>query len=81
MGSSHLIPLQAVERQLRLKTQPKGRQADPDSLMAVRKLLGQQPRRRDLLIEHLHKIQDAFGHLSDRHLEIGRASCRERVWR
>ena len=50
MGSSHLIPLQTVERQLRLKTQPKGRQADPDALMAVRKLLGQQPRRRDLLI-------------------------------
>ena len=68
MGSSHLIPLQTVERQLRLKTQPKGRQADPDSLAAVRKLLGQLPRRRDLLIEHLHKIQDAFGHLSDRHL-------------
>ena len=68
MGSSHIIPLQTVERQIRLKTQPKGRQADPEALAAVRKLLGSAPRRRDLLIEHLHKIQDAFGHLSDVHL-------------
>ena len=68
MGSSHIITLQAVERQIRLKTQPKGRQADPAALAAVRRLLGSAPRRRDLLIEHLHKIQDAFGHLSDAHL-------------
>ena len=68
MGSSHLIPLQAVERQLRLKTGPKGRQADDMSLAEVRGLLGAAPRRRDLLIEHLHKLQDAFGHLSSRHL-------------
>ena len=68
MGSSHVIPLQAVERQLRLKTGPKGRQADDVSLAEVRALLGNVPRRRDLLIEHLHKIQDAFGHLASRHL-------------
>ncbi len=72
MGSSHLIPhvipLQAVERQLRLKTAPKGRQADDTSLAEVRSLLGTAPRRRDLLIEHLHKLQDAFGHLASRHL-------------
>ena len=72
MGSSHLIPhvipLQAVERQLRLKTAPKGRQADDTSLAEVCSLLGTAPRRRDLLIEHLHKLQDAFGHLASRHL-------------
>ncbi len=68
MGSVHIIPLQAVERQLTLKTQPKGRQADPEALADVRRLLGTAPRRRDLLIEHLHKVQDAHGHLSDRHL-------------
>ena len=68
MGSSHSIPLQAVERQLRLRTQPKGRQADPQALADVQHLLGAASRRRDLLIEHLHKIQDAHGHLSDRHL-------------
>ena len=68
MGSSHRIPLQAVERQLQLKTRPKGRQADEQSLADVRRLLGAVPRRRDLLIEHLHKIQDAYGQLADRHL-------------
>ena len=68
MSSSHHIPLQAVERQLRLKTGPKGRQADETSLAEVRALLGGAPRRRDLLIEHLHKLQDAFGHLASRHL-------------
>ncbi len=68
MGSSHSIPLQAVEQQLRLKTKPKGRQADEQSVADVRKLLGNAPRRRDLLIEHLHKVQDAFGHVADRHM-------------
>ena len=68
MGSSHSIPLQAVEQQLRLKSKPKGRQADELSVAEVRQLLGDAPRRRDLLIEHLHKVQDAFGHLADRHL-------------
>ena len=31
-------------------------------------LLGDESRQRDLLIEHLHKIQDRFGHLSSAHL-------------
>ena len=31
-------------------------------------MLGPRPRRRDLLIEHLHLVQDHFGHLSARHL-------------
>jgi formate dehydrogenase len=34
----------------------------------VRGLLGGRPRRRDLLIEHLHLIQDKYGHLSAAHL-------------
>src|SRR5262249_31910344 len=34
----------------------------------VRALLKDDPRRRDLLIEYLHRIQDSFGHLSARHL-------------
>ena len=34
----------------------------------VRALLGERPRRRDLLIEHLHLIQDRYGHLSAAHL-------------
>ncbi len=47
---------------------PKGRQVDPAALAEVRALLGAAERRRDLLIEHLHLIQDRYGHLSDRHL-------------
>src|SRR5438445_1852874 len=47
---------------------PKGRQVDPRALDDVRALLGSRPRRRDLLIEHLHLIQDHHGHLSAAHL-------------
>jgi formate dehydrogenase beta subunit len=47
---------------------PKGRQTDPAALEQVRALLGDRPRRRDLLIEHLHLIQDRYGHLSAAHL-------------
>ncbi|HET8729254.1 MAG TPA: NAD(P)H-dependent oxidoreductase subunit E, partial [Alphaproteobacteria bacterium] len=47
---------------------PKGRQVDPAALEEVRALLGDRPRRADLLIEHLHLIQDAYRCLSARHL-------------
>jgi formate dehydrogenase len=47
---------------------PKGRQVDPAALDDVRALLGERERRRDLLIEHLHLIQDRYGCLADRHL-------------
>jgi NADH:ubiquinone oxidoreductase subunit F (NADH-binding)/NADH:ubiquinone oxidoreductase subunit E len=47
---------------------PKGRQVDPRALDEVRTLLGERSRQRDLLIEHLHLIQDRYGHLSAAHL-------------
>ena len=47
---------------------PKGRQIDDAALVNVRALLGDLPRRRDLLIEFLHLIQDRYGHLSVQHL-------------
>jgi len=47
---------------------PKGRQVDSDALREVQALLGDRPRRRDLLIEHLHLIQDRYHCLSARHL-------------
>ena len=47
---------------------PKGRQVDDAALANVRALLGDRPRRRDLLIEHLHLIQDHYGHLSVQNL-------------
>jgi len=46
----------------------KGRQVNPQALEEVRALLGKEPRRRDLLIEHLHRINDHYGHLSAAHL-------------
>ena len=47
---------------------PKGRQVDPAALAEVQVLLGDRERRRDLLIEHLHLLQDHFGCLHARHL-------------
>ena len=47
---------------------PKGRQVDLQALEEVRALLTDRPRRRDLLIEHLHLIQDHYGQLSAAHL-------------
>jgi NADH:ubiquinone oxidoreductase subunit F (NADH-binding)/NADH:ubiquinone oxidoreductase subunit E len=47
---------------------PKGRQVDLQALDEVCALLGNKPRRRDLLIEHLHLIQDQYGCLSAAHL-------------
>jgi formate dehydrogenase len=47
---------------------PKGRQVEPRALEELRALLGGRERRRDLLIEHLHLIQDTYGHLSAAHL-------------
>ncbi|WP_342078704.1 NAD(P)H-dependent oxidoreductase subunit E [Yoonia sp. SS1-5] len=47
---------------------PKGRQLDDAAWAEVRTLLGDHPRRSDLLIEFLHLIQDAYGHLSAAHL-------------
>jgi formate dehydrogenase beta subunit len=55
---------------------PKGRQVDPQARADVRALLGAAQRRRDLLIEHLHLIQDRFGHLSAAHLAALAAEMR-----
>ena len=58
---------QAPSRQRR-REGGKGRRVDPQALDEVQKLLGSASRARDQLIEHLHKLQDRFGHLSARHL-------------
>jgi formate dehydrogenase len=52
----------------RKREAPKGRRVDPQALAEVRGALGEAPRRRDLLIEHLHVLQDRFGSLSAAHL-------------
>ena len=53
---------------IRRKSKLKGRQADDVSLAEVRTLIGAAPHRRDLLIENLHKLNDAYRALHDRHL-------------
>ena len=61
------IAVQGSTRQ-RKREAPKGRRVDPQALREVQDLLGASSRQADLLIEHLHKIQDAFGSLSAAHL-------------
>ena len=53
---------------IRRKSKLKGRQADDASLAEVRQLIGDAPHRRDLLIENLHKLNDEYRALHDRHL-------------
>ena len=52
----------------RKREAPKGRRVDPAALAEVQALLGSASRQPDLLIEHLHAIQDRYGHLSAAHL-------------
>jgi formate dehydrogenase len=56
------------EGRRRAKATPKGRQVDPVALEEIEVLLGDLPRRRDLLIEHLHLIQDRYHQISAAHL-------------
>ena len=66
-----IATLDDMRQRIRQKSKLKGRQADDASLDEVRALLGPKPEaghRRDLLIEHLHKLNDACRCLHDRHL-------------
>src|SRR6202050_23608 len=56
------------EGRKRAKSTPKGRQVDPTAAQEIAHLLGDRPRRRDLLIEHLHLIQDTYHQISAAHL-------------
>jgi formate dehydrogenase len=66
-----VIPISVLQDEVsrqRKRQAPKGRRVDAGALEDVQRLLGHESRQRDLLIEHLHKIQDSFGHLSAAHL-------------
>jgi len=66
-----LASLEDMRQRIRQKSKLKGRQADAESIADVRALIGLKPEsghRRDLLIEHLHKLNDAYRCLRDRHL-------------
>ncbi len=56
------------EGRKRAKSTPKGRQVDPTAAHEIELLLGDRPRRRDLLIEYLHLIQDEYRQISAAHL-------------
>jgi len=58
----------AKKGQGRRKNQQKGRALDESALIELRDLLGNASRSRDLLIEHLHLLQDHFKCLHVRHL-------------
>jgi NADH:ubiquinone oxidoreductase subunit F (NADH-binding)/NADH:ubiquinone oxidoreductase subunit E len=67
-------PARYVGSRKRARAFPKGRQLDSEALEQIRELLGDKPRRHDLLIEYLHLIQDRYHYISARHL---RALCEE----
>jgi formate dehydrogenase beta subunit len=62
------VPAVARPGRRRPSRTPKGRQVDPQALVEIRALLTDRPRRRDLLIEHLHLVQDQYGYISAAHL-------------
>ena len=60
-----------MRQRIRRKAKLKGRQPEDAALKEVRALLGEKPadgHRRDLLIEHLHLLNDAYRGLHERHL-------------
>ena len=65
-----IIPIVVLDDAVkqRKRQAPKGRRVDPAALAEVQGLLQEASRKPDMLIEHLHKIQDCFGHLSAAHL-------------
>ncbi len=68
MPTVALASVDDMRQRIRSKSKLKGRQADDAAVAEVRARLGAGPHRRDLLIEHLHVLNDSFGALHDRHL-------------
>jgi len=63
-----VIPIAGGLRPRKVRATPKGRPVDPEARREIVALLGDRPRRRDLLIEFLHLVQDAFGCISAAHV-------------
>ncbi len=68
MPGNAIVDVSALARRRGPRDRPKGRVVDPAAAAEVAALLGDAPRRRDLLIEFLHRIQDRHGHLVAAHL-------------
>lgn len=58
------VPIEFKKKQ----GKPKGRSIDPAARSEVQALVKGESLAPDLLIEHLHKIQDKFGHISSKHI-------------
>ncbi len=68
MPTKSVVNTSGLRRSGAVRGRLKGRQVDARALAEVRTLLGDTPRRRDLLIESLHLVQDRYGCLSAAHL-------------
>jgi NADH:ubiquinone oxidoreductase subunit F (NADH-binding)/NADH:ubiquinone oxidoreductase subunit E len=68
MNEQSVVDISGLDRKRRARAHPKGRPVEPQALAEIRALLGEAPRRRDLLIEFLHRIQDRHGHISGAHV-------------
>ena len=65
------VSVNDMRERIRRKSHLKGRQPEDAAMAEVAQLLGPRPAtgfRRDLLIEYLHRLNDHFGVLHDRHL-------------
>ncbi len=68
MNEQSVVDISGLDRKRRARAHPKGRPVEPQALAEIRALLGEAPRRRDLLIEFLHRVQDRYGHISGAHI-------------
>src|SRR6202158_5174189 len=68
MSEVSVVDTSALGRKRGVRGHPKGRPLDPQAVAEIGVLLGGSPRRRDLLIEFLHRIQDSYGHISAAHI-------------
>jgi formate dehydrogenase beta subunit len=67
--TSTVIPIAPEGASKKRKRQaPKGRQVTPAALAEVEELIGPPPRRHDLLIEYLHRINDRYRQLGAPHM-------------
>jgi formate dehydrogenase len=68
VNESVIVDTSRLSRRSGVRARPKGRHVDEEARADVRRLLGDTPRERSLLIEFLHRIQDALGYLPASHL-------------
>src|SRR2546425_606140 len=68
MSQQFVVDASSLGNRRPVRSHMKGRPVDPQALSEVQALLGDAPRRRDLLIEFLHRIQDTYGCIAAAHI-------------